>query len=207
MEETLGAAIKKLETTGGINREQRTKRPSDSLSRCVQVQLSNDESPSTIFHHQASSSHLTAASSRCVKHTRGRRRNKQRAGQKQLGRVKVCQVNDVFLNPNAAALNGRAAPNRRLPSGPAAGLASANQMRKILINSARGVKHAAEMKDACFPFFPPSSLFPDCYFLLAAAERDSDSKVSIPPQQQFHTRNICIERGRRETRAEELLSL
>lgn len=77
----------------------------------------------------------------------------ERAGKNGLGRVKAWQVNDVFLNRNAAALNGRAAPNSRLQSGPAAGPASANQIRNILINSARGAKHAAEMKDACFIFF------------------------------------------------------
>lgn len=67
-------------------------------------------------------------------------------------RVKAWQVNEVFLNRNAAALNGHAAPNSRLRSCPAAALASANQIRNILINSVSGVKHAAEMKDACFLF-------------------------------------------------------
>lgn len=72
------------------------------------------------------------------------------------------QVNDVFLNRNAAAVNGRAAPNCRLQSGPAAGPASANQITNILINSESRAQHAAaEMKDARFPFFffPSSFVF------------------------------------------------
>lgn len=77
------------------------------------------------------------------------------------GEKKARQVNDVFLNRNVAALNRHVAPNRRLPSGPEAGLASANQITNILINSVSGVKHAAEMRDACFLlfFFHPSLLF------------------------------------------------
>lgn len=116
--------------------------------------------------------------------------------------MKARQVNDVFLNRNVAALNRHVAPNGRLPSGPEAGLASANQITNILINSASGVKHAAEMRDACFLLFFFPSILPSfliVFFSLPAAERDSDSKEPIPLQQQFHTRNICIERGRSET--------
>lgn len=87
------------------------------------------------------------------------------AGKRRIRRVKAWQVNDVFLNRNVAALNRHVAPNGRLPSGPEAGLASANQITNILINSASGVKHAAEMRDACFLlfFFHPSFL-PYCFF-------------------------------------------
>lgn len=112
------------------------------------------------------------------------------AGKRRIRRVKAWQVNDVFLNRNVAALNRHVAPNGRLPSGPEAGLASANQITNILINSASGVKHAAEMRDACFLLFffsiLPSFLIVFFFFSLPAAERDSDSKEPIPLQQQFH---------------------